>query len=235
VYEKSAAGWTRIAEVAGEKATLSPDGKFVATVGRKPDNPWKLFVRLYAVADGKERWAAPVDSYGLRGFTPDGRYVVQIDNAGHRLFDAKTGRQAVLVANGPRADSKGPGEVAYRAGWVAAVVRTGQSAELVRWDVAAGKEVSRAPIDSPYGRNRTPPFGSPWLPVVRPTQQRPAPNRPNTRRSSTAVEVYDPAAADPATRLAIGNPVAVIASPDGGTLAVVGYGSLAFHPLPATK
>jgi hypothetical protein len=187
------------------------------------------------VADGKERWAATVDSYGLRGFTADGRYVIQADNAGHRLLDAKTGKQAVLVANGPRGDSKGPDSVAYRDGWVAAVVRPGRSAELVRWDVAAGKEVSRTTIDSPVGRDHTPPFGSPRLPVVRPTQTHAASGRRDAWWSSMAVDVFDPAAADPVARFVLGDPGSVIVSPDGRTLAAVGAVSLAFHPLPATK
>ncbi len=235
VYEKSAAGWTRIAEVPGGNAALSPDGTLVATVGYTADERPKLVARLFAVADGKERWAAAVDSYGLRGFTQDGRYVVQSDNAGHRLLDAATGKQAVLVANGPRRDSKGPGEVAYRDGWVAAVVRSGPTVELVRWDAAAGKEVSRTPTESPLWRNRTPPFGSPRLPVVRPPQKQPVPGRRDAAASSTTVDVYDPAAADPLGRLTLGDPLAVVASPDGGTLAEVGYGSLVFHPLPAAK
>jgi len=50
-----------------------------------------------------------------------------------------------------------------------------------------------------------------------------------------AVDVYDPAAADPVARLTFGNSSSVIASPDGATLAMVGYLSLAFYPLPAAK
>ena len=235
VYEKTAAGWARIAEVPGENAALSPDGTLVATVGRQADDRWKLVVRLFGVADRKERWSAAVDSYGLHGFTPDGRYVIQTDNAGHRLLDVATGKQRVLVANGPRGDAQGPAEVAYRDGWVAAVIRTGTAVELVRWDVAAGKEVSRTAIESPSGRNRTPRFGSPWLPVVRPIQTHPVPGRKGSFRETMDVDVYDPAAADPVTRLTLGDPGSVIASPDGGTLAAAGYVWLKFHPLPAAK
>jgi hypothetical protein len=235
VYEKRADGWTRIAEVPGEKAVLSPDGALVATVGKSPDDRGKLVVRLFGVADRKERWSAAADSYGLHGFTPDGRYVIQADNAGYRLFDAATGRQRALVANGPRGDSQGPGEVAYASGWVAAVVRSGKSVELVRWDLAGGQEVSRTPIESPYGRNRTPPFGSPRLPVVRAIETHPVPKRKDATWSSMAVDVYDPAAADPVARLTLGDPGTVIASPDGGTLAAIGHASLAFHPLPGDK
>lgn len=235
VYEKTAAAWTRVAQVPGEKAVLSPDGTLVATVGYKPDVRWTLFVRLFAVADGKERWSAAVESCGLHGFTPDGRYVIQNDNAGHRLFDATTGKQMVLVANGPRGDSNGPSEVAYRDGWVVAVIRSGQSVELARWDVAAGKEVSRTRIASPYLRNATPPFGAPRLPVVRPSQTDPIPGWQGASRSSMAIDVYDPAAADPVARRVLGDQGTVIASPDGGTLAVVGPTWLAFSPLPRTK
>jgi hypothetical protein len=235
VYERTAAGWARVAAVAGENAALSPDGTLVATVGYKPGDRSSLVARLFAVADGRERWAAGVDSYGLHGFTPDGRYVVQADNAGHRFLDVATGRQAVLVANGPRGDARGPGEVAYRAGRVAAVVRPGPSAELVRWDVAAGKEVGRTPVTSVPGRNRTPPFGSPRLAVVRSIRNHPVPGRPGASWSGTGVDVYDPAAADPVARLTLGSPGTVVASPDGGTLAAVGYSSLAFHPLPAAR
>lgn len=235
VYEKRANEWTRIAEVPGEKAALSPDGALVATVGKSPNGRGKMVVRLFGVADRKERWSAVVDSYGLRGFTPDGRYLIQADNAGHRLLDATTGTQRVLIANGSTGDSRGPGEVAYRDGWAAAVIRSDKSAELVRWDVAAGKEVSRTPIESPYGRNRTPAFGSPRLPVVRGIETHPVPKRKDATWSSMAVDVYDPAAADPVARLTLGDPGTVIASPDGGTLAAIGYVSLAFHPLPGAK
>ncbi|HVK10835.1 MAG TPA: hypothetical protein VM597_18850 [Gemmataceae bacterium] len=235
VYEKGADGWRRIAEVPGEKAVLSPDGKLVATLGRTADDRGKLAVRVFAVADRKERWTAVVDSYGLHGFTPDGRYVVQTDNAGHRLFDVATGKQAVLASNGTRGDSQGPGEVAYRDGWVAAVVRSGEKAELVRWDVRAGKEVSRTAVESPYGRNRTPPFGSPYLPVVRPIDTKPVAGRKGMFRETMTVDVYDPAAAEPVTRLVFGHSGEAIASPDGGTLAAIGYTSVSFHRLPAAK
>jgi hypothetical protein len=233
VYEKAAAGWTPVAEVPGENAALSPDGTLVATVGYRADDRGTLVVRLFGVADRKERWAAKVDSYGLRGFTPDGRYVIQADNAGHRFLDVATGRQRVLVANGPRGDSQGPAEVAYRDNWVAAVVRFNNAVELVRWDVAAGKEVSRTAIQSPYGRNRTPPFGSPRLAVARPIEDRPVPGRKGSFYSTMAVDVYDPAAADPVAGLLLDAPGSVIASPDGGTLAAVGYTQLTFHALPA--
>ena len=236
VYEKGVDGWTRIAEVPGENAVLSPDGKLVAVVGhKKAGEPWALVVRVFGVADRKEKWSAAVDSYGLHGFTPDGRYVIQTDNAGHRLLDAATGKQQVLVANSPRADSQGPSEVVYRDGWVAAVVRWGKSVELVRWDVAAGKEVSRTAIESPSGHNRTPRFGSPRLLVVRPIQTQPVAGRKNAFRSTMDVDVYDPGAADPAARLTLGHSGMVIASPDGGTLASVEYASLSFHPLPGAK
>ena len=239
VYEKRAGGWAEVAAVPGENAALSPDGKLVATVawadGGRGEGRKTLAVRVFAVADGKQRWAAAVDSYGLVGFTPDGRYVIQSDNAGHRLLDAATGTQAALVANGPRGDAQGPREVAYRAGWVAAVVRGESKVELVRWDLAAGKEASRTAVESPFGRNRTPPFGSPRLAVVRAVEDHPVPERRNTFWSSMTVDVYDPAAAEPVTRVRLASAHSVIASPDGETLAAPGSRMLMFYPLPANK
>lgn len=234
VFEKNAGGWSKIAEVPGEHACLSPDGKFVATVSW-PKGQRGLAVRLFTVADGKEQWSAAVDSYGLRGFTPDGRYVIQIDNAGHRLLDAATGKQAALVANGPRGDSQGPREVAYSAGWVAAVVRSDSKVELVRWDLAKGTEASRTSVESPAGRNNTPPFSSPRLAVVRALETHPVPDRPNVTWSSMKVDVFDPVEAGPVAQLRLSSANSVIASPGGETLAALEYGGVAFYALPVTK
>ncbi|WP_439624853.1 hypothetical protein [Gemmata sp.] len=234
VYEKKAAGWVKIAEVPGEKACLSPDGKLVATIAW-PKGAKGVVVRVYSVAEGKELWSAPVDSYGLHGFTPDGRYVVQIDNAGHRLLDAATGKQAALVTNGPRRNSQGPLEVAYRAGWVAALVRGDAKAELVRWDLAKGVEASRTAVESPSGRNNTPPFGSPRLVVVGAHETHKVPDRPNVTWSSLTVDVFDPASADPVGRLRVANADSLVASPDGETLAAHEWGGLAFYGLPKLK
>lgn len=134
VYEKTPSRWNHIADVPGKNVILSPDGKLVATIAEITDNKdprWSLAVRLITVADGKEQWTSKVDSYGLHGFTPDGRYIIQADNTGHRFFDVTTGQQALLVSTGGRRARNCPDEVAYRNGWVMAVLRTDEKVELV--------------------------------------------------------------------------------------------------------
>lgn len=235
VYEAAAGGWRRAVEVPGEHAKISPDGTLVATVGRNPANTWQLQVRLYGVADGKLRWAAKVDSYGLAGFTPDGRYIVQSDNHDHRLFEVRTGEQRLRVSKAPGFTNETPNEVAFRDGQVTAVIRNESKAELVRWDVTEGVEVSRTVIESPFGGNDTRPFVSPLLPVILKTPSQPALGRPGAGVSSTTVAVYDPAAKEPIARATFGVSGRVVVSPDGGTLAIVGSTSLAFYSLPSPK
>ena len=102
-----------------------------------------------------------------------------------------------------------------------AVVRGASKVELVWWGLAAGKEASRTAVELPFGRNRTPPFGSPRLAVVRALEDQLVWEQKNLFWSSMTVDVNDPAAAEPVTRVRLTRAHAVIASPDGGTLAAL--------------
>ena len=233
VYEKAGDGWKPLGKVPGENAKLSPDGKRMATVGwASPERRW-LEVALFDVADGKRRWSAKVDSYGLAGFTPDGKYVLQNDNAGLRLLDAASGEQKVLV----RHDDRERTETAYHDGYVLAVDRAKTPHEVVRWEAAAGKEVSRTPLTAEYprSRNRTPSFGSPRFVVLRGSVTRPIPGRPGVTDSVLLADILDPARPDWRAGYEIPGANELVLSPDGRTLAVVGYAGVRFFTIPEVK
>ena len=224
VYERAAGGWRELAAVPGENARLSPDGKSVATVGwAGGERASHLEVGLYTVPDGKKRWAARVDSYGLRGFTPDGRFVVQDDNAGRRLLDAATGRPTLALKTG---------RVAYHAGHVLALDPGGAAQPLTRWDAATGQELSRVGLaQTAADRDRTPPFGSPRLAVVR-AWDRPASPADPARASVLGVTVRDPARPDWKAEFELTGAAEVLLLPDGKTLAAVESDGVSFYRLP---
>ncbi|VTS00413.1 WD40 repeat domain-containing protein [Tuwongella immobilis] len=235
VHEKTETGWEKRISVPGESAVLSPDGKSVATVCWPTEmRNFRLQLRLFDTSTGQERWTSQVDSYVLHGFTPDGKYLIQNDNAGYRIFDTKTGKQQLLVSKSPRHDTRSKFPVVYHGGFVLAVVGFPGTEELVRWDVAAGKELSREPITF-EARDRTPAFGSPRLAIVRKTQEHPVPGQENTTWSSMEVEIYDPTSPKPIQSLLVSGSTQLVCSPDGRTLASIGTLSLRFYDLPELK
>lgn len=230
VLAREGGAWKEILSVPGEKAVLSFDGRRVATLRR---GGFAITLHVYSVPEGKPLWEADVKTFGLIGFTRDGKYVLQDDQSDWKVFDANTGTEKLTLKHGHNCP-----KAAYADGRVLTADMGDDGLKgvtLVTWDVASGKELGRVVLPYPASLSRThgEPFTAPRLAVARAHENRPIPGRKGSWLDVWTVEAYDPAKASTLTTLKVTFLSNAAVSPDGRVAVVIGHGGPSFFRLPA--
>jgi hypothetical protein len=225
VFARGASGWKKLATVPGEYGQLSPDGQRVVTVSRGG------LLRLWTLPDGKQLWQASCRTFGLQGFTADGKYVLQDDQAEWRLYDVASG--AAKLTFKPSLTAM---RAVYGSGRVLIAERhqLGQPLFIVTYDVPTGREINRheLPAEATVTYTENTPFSAGQLAVVRKVESR---RIPGDRRATVAVyiiDVFKAATSGPAKTIKVTSLSRVLVSPDGRVAAAVTFAGVHFYPLP---
>jgi WD40 repeat protein len=229
VFQKKDNGWEKLMSAPADHIKLSPDGRRVATVFRDGLKP--LTLRVLSVPEGKLLGAGTCRTFGLMGFTPDSKYVIQNDQTAWKLYDSDTGEVKLSLT------VTEPFLAAYADDRVIATSGSKEKADqvIVTWDVRTGNEIGRRPLSPTVALSRTQntPFSAPLLAVVRGIENRPLPGKKGVYLEVGTVDVFNPSRPEPLTTIKTTSLSRVMVSPDGSTLVIVSIGGgPAFFQLP---